>query len=62
VSPQGPNWIFSSWSDGGARIHTIRTPSASKIYTARFVAQSASSTGIGNRTPYEGESGTAKVR
>ena len=41
VSPQGPNWTFSSWSDGRARIHTIRTPSASKTYTARFVAQSA---------------------
>ena len=39
VSPQGPSWIFSSWSDGGARIHTIRTPSASKTYTARYVAQ-----------------------
>ena len=39
VSPQGPNWTFSSWSDGRARIHTIKTPSASKTYTARFVAQ-----------------------
>ena len=39
VSPQGPNWIFSSWSDGGARIHTIKTPSASTTYTARFVSQ-----------------------
>jgi hypothetical protein len=62
VSPQGPNWTFSSWSDGRARLHTISTPSANKTYTARFVAQSASSTAIGNRTPYEGESGTAKVR
>jgi hypothetical protein len=59
VSPQGPNWTFSSWSDGGARIHTISTPPATKTYTARFVGQSAVSIAIGNRTRYEGDSGTA---
>jgi hypothetical protein len=40
VSPQsaaGKNWSFSSWSDGGSRIHTIRTPAADTTYTARFV-------------------------
>ena len=61
VSPQGANWIFSSWSDGGARVHTIRTPLASTTYTARFVGQSAVSIAIGNRTRYEGDSGTAGV-
>jgi hypothetical protein len=59
VSPQGTNWTFSSWSDGGARVHTIRTPPASTTYTARFVGQSAVSIAIGNRTRYEGDSGTA---
>jgi hypothetical protein len=39
VSPQGTNWIFSSWSDGGARIHTIRTPPAITTYTARFASR-----------------------
>jgi glucose/arabinose dehydrogenase len=42
VSPQAAgsgNWSFVSWSDGGARIHTIRTPAGDTTYTARFVAQ-----------------------
>jgi glucose/arabinose dehydrogenase len=42
VSPQGSSgssWVFSSWSDGGARIHTIATPSTDKTYTARFTTQ-----------------------
>lgn len=42
VSPQsaaGGTWVFASWSDGGARIHTIRTPGTNTTYTARFVAQ-----------------------
>ena len=61
VSPQGAagNWVFASWSDGGARIHTISTPTANTTYTARFVGQSAVSIAIGNRTRYEGDSGTA---
>jgi hypothetical protein len=39
VSPQfgnGTSWLFSSWSDSGARIHTIPTPTADTTYTARF--------------------------
>jgi glucose/arabinose dehydrogenase len=39
VSPQvasGTNWTFASWSDGGARSHTIRTPSGDTTYTARY--------------------------
>jgi len=42
VSPQaadGRTWAFTSWSDGGARSHTIRTPAADTTYTARFTAQ-----------------------
>jgi len=48
VSAQETNWMFSSWSDGGARVHTIRTPPASTTYTARFVAQSAASIHVEN--------------
>jgi hypothetical protein len=42
VSPQGSsgsNWVFLSWSDGGARVHTITTPSADKTYKAQFTTQ-----------------------
>jgi glucose/arabinose dehydrogenase len=42
ISPQGASgagWVFSSWSDGGARIHTIRTPVADKTYTAYYTQQ-----------------------
>ena len=42
VSPQGASgssWVFSSWSDGGTRIHTIRTPEGDTTYTARFLTQ-----------------------
>jgi len=41
VSPQdvgGTNYVFSSWSDGGAATHTISTPSANTTYTATFVS------------------------
>ncbi|HEY3006127.1 MAG TPA: DNRLRE domain-containing protein, partial [Kribbellaceae bacterium] len=33
----GRFWVFDSWSDGGARAHTITTPAAPATYTARFV-------------------------
>ena len=39
VSPQsaaGATWAFQGWSDGGVRIHTIRTPGTDTTYTARF--------------------------
>jgi hypothetical protein len=42
ISPQGASgstWVFASWSDGGTRIHTIRTPVADTTYTARFTSQ-----------------------
>ena len=61
VSPQGANWIFSSWSNGSARVHTIDTPPVNKTYTARFVGQSAASITIANRSRYEGDSETAHV-
>jgi glucose/arabinose dehydrogenase len=30
------NWIFDSWSDGGAATHTITAPGVSTTYTARY--------------------------
>src|SRR5262245_23813600 len=35
VSPQSGR-VFSSWSDGRARIHTIATPAVNTTYTARY--------------------------
>jgi glucose/arabinose dehydrogenase len=40
-SPQAVNgtlWAFSGWSDGGARTHTISTPSSDSTFTATFTA------------------------
>jgi glucose/arabinose dehydrogenase/PKD repeat protein len=37
----GQLWVFDSWSDGGARAHTITTPAAPATYTARFVRGTA---------------------
>jgi PKD repeat protein len=34
-SPQGA-YVFKSWSDGGAKAHTIVTPASGTVYTARF--------------------------
>lgn len=39
VSPQifgGRTYLFRSWSDGGARTHTINTPAADTTYTAKY--------------------------
>lgn len=36
-APDQPSHVFRSWSDGGARTHTIKTPTAAKTYTAKFV-------------------------
>jgi glucose/arabinose dehydrogenase len=32
----GARYVFSSWSDGGARSHTITTPNVATTYTARY--------------------------
>ena len=58
VSPQGASWVFSSWSDGGGRVHDISTPVANTTYTAQFVAQPAVSIGIANVSMFEGNFGT----
>jgi hypothetical protein len=39
ISPQTKgkkNYLFVSWSDGGAQTHTITAPAAPTTYTARF--------------------------
>lgn len=39
VSPQtsgGKTWQFASWSDGGARVHTLSTPVSATTLTANF--------------------------
>jgi hypothetical protein len=33
---RGKNYVFVSWSDGGARTHTITAPSTATTYTATF--------------------------
>jgi glucose/arabinose dehydrogenase len=57
VSPQSVSgtWVFSSWSDGGSRIHTIATPATNATYTARFTA--ASTFAFGAATYQRTESG-----
>jgi hypothetical protein len=35
-SIDGVPYVFSSWSDGGARAHAIITPPSAATYTARF--------------------------
>jgi len=37
----GKPWVFSSWSDGGARTHTITTPATDSSYTATFTSPAA---------------------
>jgi len=62
-SPQSPaagtQYVFSSWSDGGAISHSITVPSAATTYTASFQTQyqlttSASPTAGGGVTPASG--------
>jgi glucose/arabinose dehydrogenase len=36
----GVPYVFSSWSDGGARAHSITSPATDTTYTARFVRAS----------------------
>jgi glucose/arabinose dehydrogenase len=36
LDQSGQGWTYSSWSDGGARTHTIHTPGSNSSYTATF--------------------------
>jgi uncharacterized protein (TIGR03437 family) len=47
TSPQsnsGTQYVFNSWSDGGAQTHTIVAPSAAATYTASFMVSSPTPT------------------
>jgi glucose/arabinose dehydrogenase len=58
VSPQtigGVTYVFSSWSDKGAKEHTISTPDNGFTYTANFVKGTAVATGIVSGAIYEME-------
>ncbi len=39
-------YTFASWSDGGARSHTLSTPTANTTYTATFTAASGGTQGL----------------
>jgi glucose/arabinose dehydrogenase/chitodextrinase len=41
TDPTGKPWTFASWSDGGARSHTIVTPASAATYTATFTSFAA---------------------
>ena len=43
VTGGGTSYTFSSWSDGGARSHTITAPATASTYTASFVPTNPSS-------------------
>jgi glucose/arabinose dehydrogenase len=48
TSPQtigGSNYVFSSWSDGGAASHNIVAPATDTTYTANFVQQTTGTFG-----------------
>ena len=56
LSPQtavGATWEFDSWSDGGARLHTISTPATSSTYSAVYrVSGGSIGTGAGLSATY----------
>ena len=60
VSPQG-NYVFSSWSDGGAQTHTLAAPGASTAYTANFNLCTYTITPIGQTFPASGGNGSVNV-
>jgi parallel beta-helix repeat protein len=62
VSPQtlgGTVYEFVSWSDGGARAHTVSTPAANTTYTATYRA--VPSLSISDATVTEGNAGTTSA-
>ncbi|MGH9842282.1 MAG: PQQ-dependent sugar dehydrogenase, partial [Blastocatellia bacterium] len=64
VSPQnvgGTNYVFGSWSDGGAATHTISTPSANTTYTATYAACSYTISPTTQTIAPAGGSGTVSV-
>ncbi|MDB5106838.1 MAG: carbohydrate-binding protein [Fibrobacteres bacterium] len=72
VSPQGSggkSWQFATWSDGGARIHSISTPASAATITASFSeavvqvyeAEAASIAGAVVASDHAGYTGTGFV-
>jgi glucose/arabinose dehydrogenase len=60
VSPQtvaGTSLTFKSWSDGGARTHTITTPAVDTTLTAEFTS-AGGQLSIGDASVLEGNSGS----
>lgn len=56
-SPQnfsGGTYTFTSWSDGGAKFHTITTPNTAASYTANFT-KSSSNTNVSKYTVVSGD-------
>jgi glucose/arabinose dehydrogenase/Ca2+-binding RTX toxin-like protein len=47
----GRQWVFSSWSDGGAASHMITTPSSAATYTASFKPTCGGLPATGGPTP-----------
>jgi YVTN family beta-propeller protein len=41
LAPGGIQYLFTNWSDGGARVHTIAVPNTDTTYTAHFKTQYA---------------------
>jgi glucose/arabinose dehydrogenase/chitodextrinase len=56
----GNNYAFTSWSDGGARSHTITAPTTAQSYTANYELASAPS-GVAAAWGFNEASGTTTV-
>ena len=53
VSPQSQglsNYVFGSWSDGGAQTHTITAPATAATYRATYTAATVGATLVGTET------------
>ncbi|MGH7185935.1 MAG: immunoglobulin domain-containing protein, partial [Pseudomonadota bacterium] len=64
VSPQnmgGTNYMFGSWSDGGAATRAISTPATNTAYTADFVTCSYTIAPSGQTVAAAGGTGTTSV-
>lgn len=48
-SADGTTWQFQSWSDGGARNHTITTPAAATTYTANFTSVTSANVALASQ-------------
>jgi Divergent InlB B-repeat domain len=46
AGPAGTQYVFSSWSDGGAITHNITVPTTAVTYTATFTTQYQLTTGV----------------